>query len=356
MMNRQPKTKISFREISEVKEYESDTAIEKDRKLKRGSTPVFTKPETKNSLTKLVRKVTQKFNKTGNNGSGQLQARRKLSVLPVLAEPADRREQSSPVPLVSGAAQDRTSPSPIPFESIGPEIPEDNIKTLLTLGFMSSLAVNIAEDTEDTDNLTENEIDELIKLEKRKEEIEKMKVRPKPVDSTTGGRWNIFSKIPVFTSRPKTEPNRQYYNNYNQYTDPYIPNRTKVPMTNRLTKWSLDGRLVMPRNTEFKKPVEDKIKREIRNVKIENLNKFGKDNNFNHNDQLGPWLLNKPRKSQEVFVDPPPTPAVSKKYIFSKTGESMVNPKKWFESDIDKTKVTRLPNLTSNTNLPRWRI
>ena len=127
----------------------------------------------------------------------------------------------------------------------------------------------------------------------------------------------------------------------------------------------------MPRNTEFKKPVEDKIKREIRNVKIENLNKFGKDNNFNHNDQLGPWLLNskyesysdyesykisEPRKSQEVFVDPPPTPAVSKKYIFSKTGESMVNPKKWFESDIDKTKVTRLPNLTSNTNLPRWRI
>ena len=77
---------------------------------------------------------------------------------------------------------------------------------------------------------------------------------------------------------------------------------------------------------------------------------------ISHTRNMSDRIFSEPRKSQEVCHDPPPTPAVSKKYIFSKTGESMVNPKKWFESDIDKTKVTRLPNLTSNTNLPRWRI
>ena len=57
----------------------------------------------------------------------------------------------------------------------------------------------------------------------------------------------------------------------------------------------------MSRNTEFKKPVEDKIKREIRNVKIENLNKFGKENNFNPNDQLGPWLINSKYESYSEY-------------------------------------------------------
>jgi hypothetical protein len=198
-------------------------------------------------------------------------------------------------------------------------------------------------------------------MEERNEKIETMKTMkhlPKPVDSSTG-RWNILTRIPVFKNRPKTEPSNDFYrqNNYNLYTDPYIPNRTKVPMSNRLTKWSLDGRLVNPRQTEYHKPQTEYREVKPERAPIEGLNKFGKDNNFNQNDQLGPWILNKSRKSQEVFRNPPPTPSVSKKYIFSKSGTSIVNPKRWFETDTDnKEKQIKLPSLTSNTNLPRWRI
>ena len=87
------------------------------------------------------------------------------------------------------------------------EIPEENIKTLLTLGFMSSLAFNVNESDEGKqsslmyvwlihylDSLTESEIDHIIEVDRKAEKLATLRTRPRPVNSRSGLH---FSRIPV---------------------------------------------------------------------------------------------------------------------------------------------------------------
>ena len=92
-------------------------------------------------------------------------------------------------------------------EDLPLEIPEENIKTLLTLGFMSSLAFNVNESDEGEqlsvrlryliyylESLTESEIDHIIEIDRKVEKLANLRTRPRPVNSRSGLH---FSKIPV---------------------------------------------------------------------------------------------------------------------------------------------------------------
>ena len=89
--------------------------------------------------------------------------------------------------------------------------------------------------------MTEAELDQLILAEEREERIKKLRVAPRPIKSETNaaGRW---SKIPILTKtiiRQNKPVKKTSSRMLAKYHDPLVHESRKVPMTNRVTKWSL---------------------------------------------------------------------------------------------------------------------
>ena len=91
------------------------------------------------------------------------------------------------------------------------------------------------------EELTEAELDQLILAEEREERIKKMRVAPRPIKSemNAAGKW---SKIPILTktiirrNKPVVKTSSRMLAKYH---DPLVHESRKVPITNRVTKWSL---------------------------------------------------------------------------------------------------------------------
>jgi len=400
-------SKISFRDTSEVQEYESESAIYQDEELKRGSR-IIRRPDRKKSFTDIAAIFGRKINKKTSNRSDSNENTSIHGIHPTPVQvhcrpsriavhknrTSDFTHESypenwppdtvSPVPIVSGSpvpalnlASVNRKTNPVrklkSTDDLPPEIPEENIKTLLTLGFMSSLALDINES--DSEDLTEVELDQLILAEEREDRIKKLRVAPRPIKSETNaaGRW---SKIPILTKtiirRNKADiKETRSQRDLAKYHDPLVHESRKVPTTNRVTKWSLDGRLINERPTMIRKTLEPPVDNgkpwqanmnkntklpDLNNPIVNNINKFGNESNFNKMDELGPWETKSFTKSEETMKGLPPTPAISRKYLFGKNG--MINPKKWFDNSNVTTSSEKQnrPKTTDEKKLPRWRI
>ena len=84
-------------------------------------------------------------------------------------------------------------------------------------------------------------MDQLILSEEREDRIKKLRVAPRPIKSETNaaGRW---SKIPILTNtiiRQNKPVKKTSSRMLAKYHDPLVHESRKVPMTNRITKWSL---------------------------------------------------------------------------------------------------------------------
>ena len=95
--------------------------------------------------------------------------------------------------------------------------------------------------------MTEAELDQLILAEEREERIKKLRVAPRPIKSETNaaGRW---SKIPILTNtiiRQNKPVKKTSSRMLAKYHDPLVHESRKVPMTNRITKWSLGLGLIL---------------------------------------------------------------------------------------------------------------
>jgi len=381
-------SKISFRDTSEVQEYETESAIYQDEELKRGSR-IIRRPDRKKSFTDIANRFGRKISKKSSSRSNEehhipVQIYHRPSRIAVhqhrsqmdlsLTNPDRPPDMASPVPVCSG------SPVPLNLTSVSrksnpvrklrstddlpPEIPEENIKTLLTLGFMSSLALDINE-SDSGEELTEAELDQLILAEEREERIKKMRVAPRPIKSETNaaGRW---SKIPILTKtivRQNKPVKKTSSRMLAKYHDPLVHESRKVPMTNRVTKWSLDGRLIHERPTMIRnnaephsKPWQVNMKKKLPELKPapDNVNTFGKESNFNDSDELGPWEAKSFTKSEEQMKGLPPTPAISRKFLFGKN--AMLNPKKWFDNSNPESNEKQKRPKTEEKKLPRWRL
>jgi len=393
-------SKISFRDTSEVQEYETESAINQDEELKRGSR-IIRRPDRKKSFTDIA----NRFRKKSSSKSNEEQQPYRMHPIPVQIHHRPSRiavhhhrsqmdlrlnnsdrppdsGMSSPVPMCSGSPVPMNSGTPGGInlsnvnrksnpvrrlrstDDLPPEIPEENIKTLLTLGFMSSLALDINE-SDSGEELTEAELDQLILAEEREERIKKMRVAPRPIKSemNAAGKW---SKIPILTktiirrNKPVVKTSSRMLAKYH---DPLVHESRKVPITNRVTKWSLDGRLVHERPTMIRnnsepnpKPWQVNMKKKLPELKPapDNINTFGKESNFNKTDELGPWEAKSFTKSEEQMKGLPPTPAISQKFIFGKN--SMLNPKKWFDNSNPEGNEKQKRPKTNEKKPPRWRL
>ena len=90
-------------------------------------------------------------------------------------------------------------------------------------------------------------MDQLILAEEREERIKKLRVAPRPIKSETNaaGRW---SKIPILTNtiiRQNKPVKKTSSRMLAKYHDPLVHESRKVPMTNRITKWSLGLGLIL---------------------------------------------------------------------------------------------------------------
>lgn len=346
---------ISFKEVDELQEFESESAIENDNSLKRGSKLRQPKVAKKNSFTRLGQMFTRAI---------------KSKVRPSRIEVTQRHTTNSPndepIRLNPLSPIPQISASPTPKRSIKDsitrpihhkrnsnpdlEIPEENIKTLLTLGFMSSLAINL--ETSDADSLTSLEINEIIEMEEKKERLRNLRTEANPISIEYGTKIPILRRrhtAPVSQGRPRTFKDE-------------TPTRREitVPVTNRITKWSIDGRLIKGHETQRRwQPLETDaniVRKKPTNNADNVVDKYDEGSNYNEKDKLGPWKVKSfTTKSQEAFRQPPPTPSMSEKYLFGKNG-MMVNPKQWFEMS-KKPKVKSSEQLADlKDGKPRWRI
>jgi len=395
-------SKISFRDTSEVQEYQTESAINQDEELKRGSR-IIRRPDRKKSFTDIASEFRRKISRKSSSGINedekpnrmhpiQVQMHHRPSRITVhqridnsYSHPPDPPDSLSPIPVCSASpvewkthnlANVNRKTNPVrrlrsADDLLPPEIPEDNIKTLLTLGFMSSLALDINE-SDSGDDMTEAELDELILAEEREERIMKLRVAPRPIKSETNaaGRWSkipVLNKTIISQKKPVIKTNRSKQN-LATYHDPLVHESLKVPPTNRITKWSLDGRLIHERPTTIRnteepfegssltKPWQVNMKKKLPELvkpAPDNINTFGKESNFNKKDDLGPWETKSFTKSEETMKGLPPTPAISRKYLFGKNG--MINPKKWFDNNMTTSNENR-PKTTNQKKQPRWRL
>ena len=157
-------SRISFRDEDEIREFDIGAAIDDDVKLTKP------KPKTRHSLIELARHFKQNRNRAANE-SGPItckpiiHSRRKTSNSPVMptvscGSPTPPSLAPLPKPVLARvnrkeATVHKTIDDDVPDASL--EIPEENIKTLLTLGFMSSLAFNVNE-SDDSDGKLEYKI------------------------------------------------------------------------------------------------------------------------------------------------------------------------------------------------------
>jgi len=372
-------SKISFRDTSEVQEYQSESAINQDEELKRGSR-IIKRPDKKNSFTNIAHRIGQKFKNSNNRSKNTdqkhihpVQVHRPTRINVHQNHISNSRspevlETVSPIPDVSGSptkdlclsgVNRKTNPvrKMKSADDLPLEIPEDNIKTLLTLGFMSSLAIDVNDS--DSDDLTEAELDQLIMVEQKIEKLEKIRTTPRPIQSQTNatGKW---SKIPVLClNQPIKEQSNIVQRNLLKYRDPQVHESRKVPITNRVTKWSLDGRLIHERPTRLRHEQQEPGKLNMRPKlpdiqKPANLNKFGAETNYNENDQLGPWETKSHTNFDNKIKGLPPTPNISQKYLLGTNG--MINPKSWFETGHEKQKRPKTGPDPEKKVPPRWRI
>lgn len=289
--------RIAFCEQREIQEYESNAAIEEDVQLKQGSRIVAEKREIrpKSIITKMTNKLRGRKNKPTN-------------VIPVSAMPLKSIQRSRGITVDPDL-----------------EIPNENIKTLLTLGFMSALATGVKE--YDSDSLTSSDMDELTEIERRKEKFENMRTEPNPVK-----RSSFSSRIPVL-SKTNCSINKQKRQTHDviPVIDPVTTSISKrvmknLPITTKITKWKIDGRLLQKKDRPYvsKSHVEStnsskpwrknmRVANTAASRSVEHVNRYGSNLNFVENDQLGPWSLNSYSGSQEGCCGLPPTPKVSRK-------------------------------------------
>ena len=119
------------------------------------------------------------------------------------------------------------------------------------------------------------------------------------------------------------------------------------------------------------KPWQINMKKKLPELKPapDNINTFGRESNFNKSDQLGPWeakckltdiggptleLSLAFTKSEEQMKGLPPTPAISKKFLFGKN--AMLNPKKWFDNSNPESNEKQKRPKTDEKKPPRWRL
>lgn len=158
-------SRISFRDEDEIREFDIGAAIDDDVKLTKP------KPKTRHSLIELARHFKQNRNRAANE-SGPItckpiiHSRRKTSNSPVMpavscGSPTPPSLAPLPKPVLArvnrkeATVVHKTIDDDVADASL--EIPEENIKTLLTLGFMSSLAFNVNE-SDDSDGKLEFKI------------------------------------------------------------------------------------------------------------------------------------------------------------------------------------------------------
>jgi hypothetical protein len=242
------------------------------------------------------------------------------------------------------------------------EIPEENIKTLLTLGFMSSLAFNVNESDDSDESLSDSQIDQIIETNRRIEKLANMRYAPKPVKSMSNGH---FSRIPVLAPlkrKANVEVEQMAISTMDQKRC-----MKNLPITTHVTKWSIDGRILgkPPSARTSTASLLNRPKREPKQtVSDGRVKMYGSRMNFNAQDQLGPWKVKETTKSQEGFVGHPPTPKISEKYVFNNkpsnqlatTAPAVSNPKSWFESTTQPRAKAQSKAKKKKDELPRMQL
>jgi len=366
-------SRISFRDEDEIREFDICAAIDDDVKL--------TKPKTtRHSLIELARHFKQ--NRRAATESGPItckpiiHSRRKTSNSPIMPSVSCGSPTPPPPPLppVSKPALARVNrkETTVKRKSVDDgddvdasslEIPEENIKTLLTLGFMSSLAFNVNESDDSDESLSDSQIDQIIETNRRIEKLANMRYAPKPVRSMSNGH---FSRIPVLAQLNRRAPVEVEHVAMSKM-EPKPRCMKNLPVTTHVTKWSIDGRIIgkPPSTRTSTASLLSRPKREPKQtVSDGRVKMYGSRMNFNSHDQLGPWKVKETTKSQEGFVGHPPTPKISEKYVFNNKPNNQLatatpavsNPKSWFESSTQPRTKAQSKAKKKRDDLPRMQL
>jgi len=368
-------SRISFRDEDEIREFDIGAAIDDDVKLK-------PKPKKRHSLVELQRHFKQNDrDRRAAIESGPItckpiiHSRRRTSNSPVMPSVSCGSPTPPPLPpLVPKPALARVKRKDVTVRKIdivdgdkedepSLEIPEENIKTLLTLGFMSSLAFNVNESDDSDESLSDSQIDQIIETNRRIEKLATMRYAPKPVKSMSNGQ---FSRIPVLTHFKRKDFTEEEQVDFS--TMESKPRCMKnLPISTHVTKWSIDGRIIgkPPSARTSTASLLNRPKKEPKQTVSEGRVKmYGSRMNFNAHDRLGPWKVKETTKSQEGFVGHPPTPKISEKYVFNNkpdnqpatTAPAVSNPKSWFEQPTQPRAKTQLKAKKRRDDLPRMQL